>query len=72
MTEEKADLQRFVICLYPMSVDGEGGGVPCLCGSNNHGLIRQVSVSSRDSWECVGFLGRDREIGQKRPSGVQI
>lgn len=60
MTEEKADLERFVIGLYPVSADGEGGRVPGLCGSNNHGLIKQLSVLSQDSWEHIGFLGRRR------------
>lgn len=45
---------------------GKGGGVPCLCGSNNHGLIRQLRVPSLDSWEHVGFMGKDGEIGQEK------
>lgn len=71
MTEEKADLERFVIGLYPVSADGEGGRVPGLCGSNNHGLTKQLSVRSQDSWEHVGFWA-DGETGQeKKPSRVQ-
>lgn len=43
-----------------------------VCVGPNHGLFRHLSVPSRDSWEHVGFMGRDREIGQEMgPSRVQ-